>query len=84
MAQIVLNIPDALVDRVVAGMCGLHNYQETIPDPNNPEQMIPNPETKAEFVKRIIRKKIKRDVIEWEGAEAQRATYRTGETEITL
>jgi hypothetical protein len=84
MAQIILYLPDDLVARVLAGMCGLHNYQETITDPENPEQTIPNPETKVEFIKRIIRQKIKRDVLEWEGAEAQRTAYRTGETDIQL
>lgn len=84
MAQIILNIPDELVQRVTNGMCGLHNYQAEIPKPDNPEEMIKNPVTKAEFIKKIIRQKIKRDVLEWEGAEAQRAAYRTGETEVDI
>ena len=84
MATISFTIPDALLPRVIAGMCGLHNYQATIQNPDNPGEMIPNPESKADFVKRIIRQKIKRDVIEWEGAEAQRQAYITGETEVDI
>lgn len=84
MAQIILNIPDALVNRVIAGMYGLHSYQATIQNPDNPDEMIPNPESKADFVKRIIKKKIKRDVLEWEGAEAQRQAYITGDTEVDI
>lgn len=58
-------------------MTGAHFYQETIDGE-------PNPESKADFVKRIIKKKIKRDVLEWEGAEAQRQAYITGDTEVDI
>jgi hypothetical protein len=84
MAQIILNIPDALVNRVIAGMCGLHNYPTEIQNPDNPDEMIPNPESKADFIKKIIKKRIKKDVLEWEGAEAQRTAYITGETEVDI
>jgi hypothetical protein len=84
MATISFTIPDKLLPRVIAGMCGLHNYQATIQNPDNPDKMIPNLESKADFVKRIIKKKIKRDVLEWEGAEAQRQAYITGDTEVDI
>jgi hypothetical protein len=35
------------------------NYQENIPDPNNPGERIPNPETKTAFNHRMIGLKIK-------------------------
>lgn len=79
-----LTIPDVLAPRIIAGLCGLHNYQSTIPDPDNPGETIPNPETKAEFIRKLLLAKIKRDVLEYEGVEAQRAAMTAGGTEITL
>lgn len=84
MAQIILTIPDALTTRILAGICGLHGYQITVLDPENPEEMIPNPETKSEFVKKVLLKKIKRDVLEFEGNEAQRNALLSGEGGIIL
>lgn len=84
MATISFTIPDELLPRIIAGMCGLHNYPTEIQNPDNPDKMIPNLESKADFVKRIIKKKIKRDVLEWEGAEAQRQAYITGEKEVDI
>ena len=85
MAQITLTISDALAPRVIAGFCGLHNYQVSVRDPKNPEgSMIPNPETKMEFIKRILLGKIKRDVLEYEGNEAQRQALSMGQKDIIL
>ena len=84
MAQIILTIPDALTTRVLAGICGLYGYSTTIPNPVNPEEMIQNPETKSEFVRKILLKKIKRDVLEFEGNEAQRNALLSGEEDIVL
>jgi hypothetical protein len=82
MAQLTLTIPDALLTRVTAGICGLHGHRDTIGDAEG--KQIANPETKAAFLKRIIMQKIKRDVLEWEGNEAQRAAMKTGETDILI
>ena len=84
MATISFTIPDELLPRIIAGMCGLHNYPTEIQNPDNPDEMIPNPESKSNFVKKIIKKRIKRDVLEWEGEEAQRTAYITGETEVDI
>lgn len=34
-------------------------YQPNLPDPNNPEATIPNPETKAQFRDRMIKRYVK-------------------------
>jgi hypothetical protein len=84
MASITLTIPDALVTRVLNGFCGLHGYQATIPNPVNPEEMIPNPDTKAEFMRKKLLAIIKRAVLEYEGNEAQRASLAAGDTSVQL
>lgn len=87
MATITLTIPDALLPRVVAGMCGRHGYEDTVQDPAYPEdpgKTIPNPETKAVFCKRMIRQQIKRDVLQWEAEQAFLAAQATGGTEVDI
>jgi hypothetical protein len=71
MASITLTIPDELNTRVVTGFCGLNGYQES-------------DGTKVEFMRKILLQKIKRDVLEWEGNEAQRAALEAGRADIQL
>lgn len=55
MATITLNIPNAVLPRVIDGICNQHNYQaEVISTDNNKTEYVPNPETKAVFAKRMI------------------------------
>mgnify|MGYP000344527843 CR=1 FL=1 len=70
MASITLTIPDALNTRVVNGFCGLNGYNAAVDG------------TKVEFMRKVLLQKIKRDVLEWEGNEAQRTAYTTGKTEL--
>jgi len=72
MSSITLSIPDALSTRVVNGFCGLNNYNAATDG------------TKAEFMRKVLLQKIKRDVLEWEGNEAQRTALATGGTDIQL
>lgn len=83
MAQIPLNIPDAEVARVVNGVCTHFNYSATISNPNfdpllpedpvmNP-RTISNPETKKQFIKRMIRE----TVIAWVKAEEKTPVIRS-------
>jgi hypothetical protein len=71
MSSITLSIPDALNTRVVNGFCGLNGYQAS-------------DGTKVEFMRKVLLQKIKRDVLEWEGNEAQRTALTTGGTDIQL
>ena len=71
MAQIILNIPDAVLPRVVDAISGLHDRPDTVDDGNG--NQIPNPETKGQFAKRILRQWFKAKVVVWEGREAGKA-----------
>ena len=84
MATITFTLPDAILPRVVAGMCGRFNYQEVIDDPVNPGKMIPNPETKSVFCKRKIREFIKQQVLEYESQLAATAAHETGNSEVVI
>lgn len=70
MATITISIPDAAVTRVTDAFTKQFAYQDTIPDPNNPGATIPNPETKAQFVQRMIRNYIKEVVASYEARVA--------------
>ena len=54
MAEIVIKIPDAKLNRVVDGVCGNFGYQENVPDPDNDGEVMPNPQTKGQFAKAQI------------------------------
>lgn len=68
MAQIPVDIPDALMVRARDALCGTYGYQAQIPNPAVPPNppMIPNPQTKAQFAKAQIAKFVQRTVQEWE------------------
>jgi hypothetical protein len=72
MASITLAIPDALTARVVEGFCGLHNYNAETDG------------TKVEFMRKTLLQMVKRDVLEWEGNQAQKTAQTTGNTDIRL
>lgn len=65
MTKIILDISDAVTDRVVDALCGLNGYQETVLD-NDQVTMIPNPISKPQFAKQSLIKGIKADVIKYE------------------
>jgi hypothetical protein len=77
MATISITIPDALLDRAVAGVCWAHFYQETIDGE-------PNPETKAAFCKRMIRQHIKNCVLQYEGDQAAQTARTSAGTEVDI
>ena len=52
-------------------LCETHGYQEQVLDPDNPGQVIDNPETKKAFVNRMIRKQLKIWVNGWRKSKAQ-------------
>lgn len=84
MATITLTIPDAILPRVIAGMCGHYGYEDTITDPANPENIIPNLETKGEFCRRMVRQHVKRVVLQWEAEQAFLASQAAGESEVNI
>lgn len=66
--DITITIPDNMVTRVIDGVAGQNNYQETVQDDDGYE--IPNPETKGQFVKRMVRQYLKENVKAWEANQA--------------
>jgi hypothetical protein len=63
MAQIVITFPDAQQNRVVNAICSLYNYRTTIGGEANPE-------TKAQFAKRMVLLNFKNLVAQGEGKVA--------------
>jgi hypothetical protein len=63
MAQFPINIPDALVPRARDAICAAYQYQEQVENPNfdrnlppgpGNQPLIPNPETKLAFARRML------------------------------
>jgi hypothetical protein len=46
------------LSRIVEALAVAYHYQVTIPDPQNPNETIPNPESKAAFGRRMIKELI--------------------------
>lgn len=63
-ADFIITIPNDQVTRVVNGMALTHGYQDTLNDGS------PNPETKNQFAKRMLRKFVKSSVITAEAIQA--------------
>lgn len=60
MATLTITIPNPILNRVLDGYAYQHGYQDEIPD--TPNTTKPNPETKNQFVRRILEKHIKQSV----------------------
>ena len=88
MAQIILNIPDGVLQRVMDAIAGMYNRPTQVDDGTETGTMIPNPETKAQFSKRILREWLKARVVTWEsmqaGKSAEVSARITAESEITI
>jgi len=89
MAQITFTFPDAVAPRVVTAICFNGNYQDEL------ESGVPNPETKAQFARRMVMEWVKDQVRTYEGNTAfsegmeqaianQKAAYVAVDTEIEV
>jgi len=63
MAQISLTIKDTLYAKEIEAVAAMNGWTETIPDPANPEQTIPNI-TKEQFFKKQIKAWARNQLIE--------------------
>ena len=63
MAQIVLTVNDAQLTRLAEAVARRQGYRETIQDSVDPTKTIPNPETKAQFVRRWVVTMLKNEVV---------------------
>lgn len=69
MAIFSVDIADQDVDRVINSICVNYNYQSTI---INQDGTSPNPETKAQFANRMVRKFLSDNVKRYEVSEAMK------------
>lgn len=84
MADITLTVSDAVIERVLTALRARWQYPETIENPADPYELIPNPQPRAVFVKQQIARLVKREVVAYEAELAQRTVANTSETEITI
>lgn len=69
MASISVTIPDAVLPRVLNAFASRYGYLATLT--NADDQPVANPETKAQFAKRMLAEHIKRVVREEEAIAAE-------------
>ena len=72
MASITLTFSDAVATRVLTALAAHYGYPPTVEDPPASGTFIPNPETRAAFVKRMIALELKRKVVAYEALAAAR------------
>ena len=82
MAKITIDIPDAVKDRVLNAISKAKGYHEMVDDPVNSEEMIANPQSKAEFVKNHLVEYIKGLVKYQEGRSVAIAARQAAETKV--
>ncbi len=78
MATITINITDADLPRVITAICGVLNYQPTLTDMLG--RTTPNPETPAQFARRMVVTDVKSYVVTWEGQQAAATAQATAVT----
>lgn len=70
MASINFTIPDAQINRVINALCTKYGYQDNIITNTDPPEISPNPESKAQFSKRMISEVIRSLVLDVEKQSA--------------
>ena len=82
MATINITIPDDKVGRIITAFCDKYNYQDFVRD--SEETLIPNPQSKAAFVKAKVIDYIKNTTERMERQEAIRLAEQSVTSDITL
>lgn len=80
MATISIDIPDAVQPRVLDAFATVYGRPEQIPDPNDATKTISNPETKAQFARRMLKQHV-RDVLTSHEASADAEAARTAKAD---
>ena len=70
MATISITVRDSLLAKEVEAVAAMNGWTETIPDPANPEQTIPNPVTKEAFFKQQIKAWARNQAVEYANRQA--------------
>ena len=91
MTRLIITIPDDLKERVYDGVAKAHRYQEEIrnPDfdsmyPERDARTITNPESRDDFVKRMVRAFLTRSVAKAEADTAREVAEKAVMNEISL
>lgn len=71
MAAITITIPNPVLTRVIDGLALGHGWKPFIDDGNG--NIIPNPESKTDYAKRIVKEYVKKSVIRYEAGLAEKA-----------
>lgn len=79
MATLSITIPDAIAPAVIDALAGHYGYTATVGDPS-----APNPETKAQFVRRMVAGHIRHLVQEYRTTQAARQAAATAESDADL
>lgn len=84
MASITLTIPDAQVQRVLNGFALAQGYREFIIQPNQNDftLLIPNPQTKVQFLKAKLLEYVITNVKQAEGSAAALAAKTAAESSV--
>lgn len=80
MAQITITIPDAALPRVISDLCTNFGYQSILVDVIG--NQTANPETPAQFAKRMLVQQIKGWMRNVESAQAARVAAATSDSDI--
>jgi hypothetical protein len=70
MATLSITIPDAIAARVLDAVAYGNGYSDMIPDPMGSGNPIPNPITKTQFAKNVLKDWIKANVVSYESVQA--------------
>lgn len=84
MAQLTITIPDVALQRVLAAFAANFGYRLAVPDPANPGQTIPNPQTLAAFAQEQVRLWVKGIVKNHEGKTALLKAHADVDSQLTL
>ncbi len=83
MAKLTIDIPDELISEFADFMAETHNYQEQVQDPNSPDK-IPNPETKVQFAKRMLRNNLRQNFMRWRRDKFYKENIAQFDADITV
>ena len=91
MARLILTIPDDILDRVYNGVAKSHRYQGEIRNsdydsmyPDRGTKFIANPESRDDFVKRMVGDFLMRSVQKAESDTAREAAEKSAKDEVAL
>jgi len=81
MATINITIRDSILAKEVEAVAAMNGWTETIPDPANPEQTIPNI-TKEQFFKKQIKAWARNQLVEYAARTATQTAIDSVEADV--